>query len=347
MAKTIDLKDNRAINAIGVIITIIICLVYLLAVNKQHGYLKRGTERLQVLALRGGSAFPIYALCMMISLLQPDSFAGLQIGVAFMEGYAFYTFFGFVTHNLGGPSAAVKKITQNHKDGNGWFCSSCCCPADITNFYNRAVRSEWHFVVTRTIIIIIATIFDYASENPDNSEKKKLILKALFGIFSLIGFIILCNGILTLVNYYENVMKDCVNLKAIMKMFLVKSSTGLMVIQGLLVQFACLAKKCTVKSSGAGFSQFNTDDTALRIFSILLLIEYIVLTVLFWLAFSPEMDPPPTLPEPEAKKALEKVDISLCAFLCNIFRFSDGFNDFNLDESLSSQSQLTNGANSV
>ena len=53
MAKTINNDQNETVNAIGVIITIIIVLVYIITAYKQNGFLKRGTERLQVLAMRG------------------------------------------------------------------------------------------------------------------------------------------------------------------------------------------------------------------------------------------------------------------------------------------------------
>ncbi len=121
MTKAISDDQNAFVNAIAIIITVIILIIYFVVLGRQQGYLKEGTVRLQTLAMRAGFVFPCYSVLMMISLLKPNSYAGLQILVAFLEGYAFYCFWALVVENLGGPEETVKKLVTQQSLGHGKY----------------------------------------------------------------------------------------------------------------------------------------------------------------------------------------------------------------------------------
>ena len=71
-ARFSSIQGIRLVDLICAIIVFVIFLAYFLVLNKQYGYLKEGTARVQVLATRAVFSFPIYALLILISLLVPS-----------------------------------------------------------------------------------------------------------------------------------------------------------------------------------------------------------------------------------------------------------------------------------
>ncbi len=109
--------------------------------------------------------------------------------------------------------------------------------------------AQWHFLYTRSFIVLIATLCYYGGSKS---------LKLAFIVLSLISFLILARGFLYLINFFENVYAKMVNLKGISKFMVMKMSVGLMVIQTLVTSVVVALNKVTLPSS----THLNADDRA-------------------------------------------------------------------------------------
>ncbi len=232
-------------NGFSIFICVFTWISFIGVVFKQHGFLKNETYRLQVLSTRCALALPIYATIVLFSLLYPHTFFALEVVVSLFEGYSFYCYFAFVVTNLGGPNSAVTTMKENGRQ----LCCSCCCPEDRAAVYNRTLWNEWHFIFTRTLVVLIATIF-----KAFGNEK-------VFVVLSIIAFAILVNGVMSVVNFYENVMNECANLKGILKFLVIKVSVGLLVFQTIVTELVLGLGKCSLHDN----KEFDCDDRSLRL----------------------------------------------------------------------------------
>ena len=66
-------------------------------------------------------------------------------------------------------------------------------------------------------------------------EAAALGARAGFFILELIAFAILVNGIVSIINLYENIREACANLGGVQKFLVLKISVGLIVIQELVI----------------------------------------------------------------------------------------------------------------
>ncbi len=239
-------KSVSFVNGISVFICVLLWVIYLLVVNKQYRYLKEETLRLQVLSTRCAICLPIYSIVVVLSLIYPNAYYALEVPVAIFEGYSFYCYFALVVANLGGPDESVATMRSIDKE----MCCSCCCPADRAAVYIRTWWNEWHFIFTRTGVVLISTIFYY------------LNMRAVFIILQVIAFAILVNGVMSVVNFYENVMNECSNLKGILKFLIIKVSVGLIVVQGIITEVVIALDKVTLKDN----AEFTSDDRAIRLY---------------------------------------------------------------------------------
>ena len=138
-----------------------------------------GTERLIVLNSRTATFLPLYAFFMFISLLAPSALAALQVPVAFMEAYSFYCFFAMVVTNLHGPASAVAHFSSTGKE---LACCNSCCPSDHVKYYQKTLWALFHFIVTRSAVIILGAI-GYYTHTPAG--------KAVYAVCNVIGTVLL------------------------------------------------------------------------------------------------------------------------------------------------------------
>ncbi len=237
-------------NSIGIGCCVFIIAIYFLVIKKQYSYFKEKSYRLQVLSTRAAMSLPVYSIVMMLSLIYPQAFYALKVPVAVFEGYSFYCFFALIIENLGGPNRTVQILSSNGRS----LCCSFCCPADKAAFYVRTVSSEWHFVFTRTAVILLSTIMYYHHQ------------KLAFILLQVVAFFILANGILSILNLYENVIQECSNINGIKKFFVLKFAIGLMVVQGFFVEFLIATKKQHIHHVLKSTINYSSEERAVRIF---------------------------------------------------------------------------------
>jgi hypothetical protein len=309
-------KEVSFLNGFSIFICVTMWFLYFLVVNKQHGYITPETYRLQVLSSRCGLCLPVYGLIVLISLVYPESFFALEVVVSVFEGYSFYCFFAFVVTNLGGPESAVKIMKDNGKPlCVPTYCCNCCCPEDRTDVYNKTLWNEWHFVFSRTIIVLIATIFKGTGTKTG---------KQLFVILSVIAFFVLVNGVMSVVNFYENVMNDCANLKGIMKFLIIKVSVGLLVFQTIVTEGVIEFNKVSLHTT----DEFDKDDRALRLTLFVSMCEYFILGLCMYFAFGAQMEPSQHL-KLKNTTGIE-VKKTVLEFWLDILKFHDVFNTLNI-----------------
>jgi hypothetical protein len=187
---------------------------------------------------------PIYAIITFITLIAPSAYNGLEIPIAIFEGYSFYCFFSLLVTNLGGPTEAVKALKNNDQP----LQCACCCPSDKASFYNQTLWALFHFLFTRAIVVIVSVILEE--------------FRVVFVILSLVAFVLLVYAVLSTVIFFENVYKHQINLMGVSKFIVIKSSVGLMVVQGLIIQILIATDNITLSDT----STYTGDERAIRIY---------------------------------------------------------------------------------
>jgi hypothetical protein len=243
----------------GLALFLVILGVFLIGFVIQFVRQDPGATRLVVLGVRTSLFLPLYALFIFISLCAPNALAALNIPITIVEGYSFYCFYTMIVTNLGGPAKAVQAFKASGKE---LACCNSCCPSDHVVFYRRTTWALFHFLFTRSVLVILAAIAYYSGTKAG---------KALYAIFSLASTVILAYALihiilfckfLILVVFFiillnapisldENVYESCRNLFGILKAFLLKFSVGLIVLEGLIVQFMTVT----------GDEPYNDDST--------------------------------------------------------------------------------------
>ena len=184
--------------AVGLILFVLIWVAYIFVVIFQYYQCSEETERLVILNLRAALFLPIYALIMFLAILKPSSLAGLNILITFFEGYSFYSFYSLIIYNLGGPAKAIEAFGSVEKD------LACChgyCPKDPTAYYRRTLWSLFHFLVTRTLLIIASTISAYGAKNASLGH-------VLTALFSLVSTVILVIALLHIILFCKFIMSQ-------------------------------------------------------------------------------------------------------------------------------------------
>lgn len=174
----------------GVAFLVVIWLAYGIIFYSQYKRMVAGTERLVVLTARTALFLPLYALFMLISLAKPDALAALEIPISFVEAYSFYSFFTLMVTNMGGPARAVEGFKNSGKE---LICCNDCMPKDHIQYYKKTVWALFHFMVTRNIIVIIATVAFYTGTSAGKAVQALLSLVAAGILFyCLIHIILFC-----------------------------------------------------------------------------------------------------------------------------------------------------------
>lgn len=315
-----SLSLNGIIDIVGACLTLVPVICYFYILRTQYNMRKEGTLRLQVLNCRAVIGVPIYAVFVFISLIFPQGYNAFNIPIAAFEGYSFYCFFSLVVTNLGGPSETVRYI----QDANNpicctkLFCSSCC-PTDSARFYARVLSALFHFVTTRMVVVCLSVIIFYALPTTAG--------KLIFVVLQLVSFVILVNGVLSVVNFYENVMDANSNIYGVLKFLVLKISVGLIVVQGLIVDIIIALNKVTLQPDDT----YSPNDRALRVYLFLVLLEYLFISLVMTIAFSKEMLPSirkrssSGFSPVDNPKAFDLADITFHEFFMKVIRFQDVF----------------------
>lgn len=163
-------------------------VAFVVAAVYQYSKLKVSTFRIQVLSTRLSLLLPFYALFVYLCVAAPSAYPALEILIAVVESSSFYTFFALIVSNLGGPDKAIAILTSMNKKA---LCCGCCCPATVASFYNRVQWALFHFMTTRVVVVIIATILTYRSST----------IGSVIATLVSAGFVV--NAFLTLILFCE------------------------------------------------------------------------------------------------------------------------------------------------
>lgn len=219
--------------------------------------------RVQILSTRLALCIPTYALLMYISMVAPNAYEALTIPVAFAEGASFYSFFGMIVKNLGGPEMTVNVLNQINRPP---FFNCCSCQTDGQTFYQRTRRALFFMFSIRVVFVILSVIFTYLGEK----DKKALILGVLFDFVSA-GFVVYV--FISLINFYEMLYPVSHNVYGVLKLLLMKGSVGLMVLEGIIMQLVAFAKVAS-------------PDTCIQVYCFVYLVEIGVMSLIMYISFS-------------------------------------------------------------
>lgn len=291
---------------IGIVFFFIIWAAYFIVFFMQYCRMVAGTERLVVLATRTALFLPLYALFMLISLAKPEALAALEIPISIVEAYSFYAFFSLIVTNMGGPEKSVESFKSSGKE---LICCNDWMPKDHLIYYKRTVWALFHFMITRNIVVIASAIAFYGMKSGG---------KAVSSILSLVAAVILFYCLIHIILFYENVFNPNRNLFGILKLFLLKVSVGLIVLEGII---------CDLLTSfgGSPFSdddRYSSEDKTVRGYCILVLLEYVVLVVPFLIAFTYKITPSEALTTSDGQGAKQ---LSFAGFVCEVLKFYDVF----------------------
>jgi len=295
--------DGRLL--VGIIFFLIILAAYIIIFAVQYKNITTENERLVILATRIASFLPLYAVLMLISLGSPEALAALTVPIAFVEGYSFYAFFALLVTNLGGAAGAVSFLKGSDRQ---LFCCTSRCPTDPALFFVKASWALFHLVTYRVAVILLSAICFYV-----NSQGGKV----LYVLFNIVGIVILGRSLIHFVLFYESIFSECKNLMGIVKVFLLKISVVLIVLQGLIAQIMVTANAEPYSDD----STWNSAQKTNRGYCLLVLLEFIILTIPYLIAFLPKI-------EPSAHRSADASTPSAPTFfhfICAVFAIHDVF----------------------
>lgn len=259
----------------------------------------------QINASRTALFLPVYTVIMFLSLVIPALFLPLQVPIAIAEGYSFFCFFAMIVNYLGGPNRVVEMLQTKFNDGKvplfPW-----CCPTTGLAFYLRTLRALYHFIITRTGFVIVSVILQMVMKYAQLTTRQHVGIQVVSILFQVTALGFLANAFISLVLFFEMFYQDTKNLYGIPKIWLLKFSVGLIVIQGLIEQYLFTAHVLKINSS----SNYKAEDRAQMIYCFIVLSEYFLLSYFFYWAYSIGITSPastPTAPAlPGGSEANEK-----------------------------------------
>jgi len=314
---------SRKLNVLGALLSVIPLLTYGFVLNSLWGYITIDNKRLTILSARTVLFFPIYTGILLISLLAPAANDLLEVIIAIAEGFSFFCFLALVIENLGGVRSAIEMQQTN---GEQLMCN--CANSNYKKFYITMHSRLSNVLTIRPIIVLFQAVFMMIGE-----RNNKRIFKALSGIFALISFIILIFGFVSLMIFFHNVYKQCENMKGVLKIFLLKISVGAIVIQGLIE----LALSELGKESAQEDDWTQGEYKFLRVYLLLVLAEYLLLSPLVYYGYGSKISSPSRLGNNDNdnnnKRQIpyDRPQITFTEFLSEIFNFPDTFKSLAYD----------------
>lgn len=117
----------------------------------------------------------------------------------------------------------------------------------------------------------------------------------------------------------------CKNLFGVTKLVLLKVSVGAIVLEGLIEQFIVMAGAEPYNDD----STFDAEEKTQRGYCALVLLEFAILSFLYYYAYSQKITAPPASSNSNAQvnssSSASEERMSFCGFLCAIFSFRDVF----------------------
>ena len=270
--------DTWGVAATFFLVFPIVAYYFILRVSYKN--LHASTARIQVLSTRTAIFLPVYSVIIWLSLVIPVLYVPLQVPTALAEGYCFYCFFAMVVQNLGGPNETIAVMEESGRKP----LIACCCPPTPLLFFKRVQRALFHFLVTRTVVVLVSAICTFVSKRSQSYHDPAFLISLILTIFS---FALLINGFGSLVLFYEVVMAESTNLLGACKIILLKISVGLIVIQGLIEEFLYAFGIIAVQPS----EDFSGQDRAQRFYCFIVLVEYALLSAAVYYAYTTEIKP--------------------------------------------------------
>ena len=155
-------------------------------------------------------------------------------------------------------------------------------------------------------------------------------------MLTIVGLVLLVNAFLSLVIFYHSIMNVCTNIGGTIKLVMLKMSVGLIVVQGLVVQFINMDGT----SGQTDDDVFTAEHKTLRIYYFAILVEYAALSLVYVFSYTSEMQPSEraaTSVKQKGKDPMMKPDMSYGTFLYqSCFCFFDTLSGLSLGSPLTS-----------
>eukprot|EP00598_Pedospumella_elongata_P004442 CAMPEP_0184981192 /NCGR_PEP_ID=MMETSP1098-20130426/11024_1 /TAXON_ID=89044 /ORGANISM="Spumella elongata, Strain CCAP 955/1" /LENGTH=321 /DNA_ID=CAMNT_0027504735 /DNA_START=68 /DNA_END=1033 /DNA_ORIENTATION=+ len=296
---------------------------YIFVVLSQYRYLDSSNYRQTVLSVRASLFLPAYSFLMWISVYEPSLFDAMTVPINLVEGYSFYAFFSLILFNLGGCDQAVDTFVRADKD---FFVCTCCFPADKTKFYRRTSWLLFHMLVTRVILSIGGAIASYSD---------KPVARVIALVIQVINAVIVLTMIVHVVNFYESIYEYAKNLFGLVKLFLLKCSVGLIVVEGLIANFLISTNKSPA-SADDGDDNYGTEAKTLRGYCTLVLIELVIISFVYMYAFGAVKIHPSSAPGFDNRNAKNGETVSFFPFYLDTLKFWDLYGTHKLTSELRS-----------
>jgi hypothetical protein len=242
----------------------------------------------------------------------------MEVPMALIEGYSFYTFFVLLVTNLGGPTETVNYLMKSEKK----LLFYCCCPYDKKRFYTKATWNLFHFLFTRVIVVFLSVICFYADTKP---------AKLVSVLLSLVALVQLIYGVLSVINLFEDVYSFTTNLNGVLKLLLLKMSVGLITIEGIIVELMNAFGANPYKEN----NEYSAEDRLQRNYCALVLIEFTLMAFVFYFAFGRKITMPNTpyhSYNAERSNSGKHSNPTMWWFLVQVFSFSDVFGILALED---------------
>lgn len=252
-------------------------LAFLIVVAFQWRYIDATNYRQTILSARAALFLPGYAFLLWISVVAPRSFYAMTVLINLVEGYSFYTFFSLLLFNLGGSDQAVDTLVNSDKP---YFLFSCCFPAqDKVKFYRRTAWGLFHMLFTRVILSIIGAIAFYSGSTAGQALALVIqVINAVLVVAMIVHVLNFCKYKHTRMHFRiivvkltsshpftadEMLFEHAKNLFGLTKLFLLKCSVGLIVLEGLIANFLVNSGKSPY-SSDDGDDMYNMEEKTQR-----------------------------------------------------------------------------------
>jgi len=244
--------------------------------------------------------------------------------IAIAEGFSMFCFLSLVIENLGGVRAA---IGIQEAAGEPLICN--CANKNYKGFYTNMYARISMVMTVRPIIVLFQAVFMMLEERHSGNKA----YKGIASILALISAAILLTAFISLAIFYFSVMNHCANIYGTVKIFLLKICVGAIVLQGLAELVLAEYAPTTAQEDDWTGGTYKY----LRVYCLLVLAEYALLTPLFYYAYGSNISPRTLEPRdgkapPPFDAAVYRPPLTFSDFLREIFSFSDTFKNLSYDK---------------
>lgn len=261
---------NHPIDFLAIILCIFPVITYSIVFWRQYSFRdqNRSLYPMSILNIRSASLLPLFAIIITITVWAPNSFQAFVPLEAALEGYAVMTFFALIVLNCGGSSNVVKILGVSDRIA----CCDCQRNAPI-NCYKRVCKAVWQFVYIRPLVATIGAFVFYCTE-----------MDGLFLIIQGICFLQTAGMLVGLLSLAYTLYEDCIGLNIVYKLFVIKISVGLVVIQGFVIDNLYTYGYISIPDKYS-YSDYSEDSKIQRAYCLLCLTEFVILCIPLWFGF--------------------------------------------------------------